>query len=52
MEVFTVKETMKILKISRCTLMGLLESKKIRSVRAGARWIIPAEAIKNYLQGA
>lgn len=31
--------------------MGLLESNKLRSVRAGARWLIPASAMQDFLKG-
>ena len=52
LEVFTIQETAVILKIARCTLLKLLKNKKIRGVRAGAKWIIPADAIKDFLKGA
>jgi len=50
--VFTILETMKILKISRSTLMNLLVSKKLKSSRAGARYLISSDAIKEFLKGA
>lgn len=31
--------------------MSLLETKKLRSVRAGTRWIIPEDSITDFLQG-
>ena len=52
MEVYTIKEAMQILRVSRMTLMKLLEAKKLRSVRVGARWLIPTDAMKDFLQGA
>ena len=52
MEVYTVQETAVMLKIARCTLLKLLKNKTLKGVRAGARWIISADAIKDYLKGA
>ena len=51
MEVYTVKEAAEALKISKDTVMKMLRNKTIRSVRAGARWIIPKQALNDYLDG-
>lgn len=56
MEVYSVKEVMSILKVSQNTLLSLLKNKKIRGMRTSegktARWIIPADSVKEFLQGA
>ena len=51
-KVYSIKEIMQILKISRMTTMKILESRQLKSVRAGARYLVSAENLKNYLQGA
>ena len=51
MEVLTVTDVKKILKVSRSTVMSLLESSKIKSVRAGARWLITRNAVDDFLNG-
>ena len=50
--VFTIKETMEVLKISRVTVMALIKSQKIKGVRANAKWLITSDSIKSFLQGA
>jgi len=56
MEVYNVKEVMAILKVSQNTLLSLLKNNKIRGLRTSegktARWIIPADAVREFLQGA
>lgn len=41
-----------LLGVHRSTVYKLLKSGTIRSVRAGRRILIPAEAVTEYLQGA
>ena len=54
--VYTLKEAMAILKLSRSTLLPLLVSGKIKGIRSSettkAKWLITSDAIKNFLQGA
>lgn len=47
--VYSVKDVMKILGLARNTLMSLLTTNKIRSVRAGRRWLISSAAIDEFL---
>jgi len=54
-KVYTLKETMEILKLSRSTMMPLLVSGKIKGIRSSettrAKWLITSDAIKEFLTG-
>lgn len=47
----TLVETCKILKLGRNTVNGLLLAGKLKGVKAGRKWIIPDQAIDNFLSG-
>ncbi|MDR3589809.1 MAG: helix-turn-helix domain-containing protein [Negativicutes bacterium] len=48
-KVYEVTEVQQVLGLSRNTVMALLLSGKLKSVRAGRRWLIPAWALDSYL---
>jgi len=48
-KVYDVSDVMRVLHLSRNTVMCLLTSGKLRSVRAGRRWIIPSGAVDEFL---
>ncbi|MEN6565319.1 MAG: helix-turn-helix domain-containing protein [Veillonellales bacterium] len=50
-KVLTPEEGRTILGLSRNTFMSLLYSGQIRAVKAGKRWLIPAGAIDDFLNG-
>jgi len=47
--VYHVNEMMQILGLSRNTLMALLMSGQLKSVRAGRRWLIPSSSLSEFL---
>lgn len=49
--VISLEQTCAILGICRPTLLGLLRSGKIKSVKTGNKWLIEKQAIRNYLGG-
>jgi len=48
-KVYGIKDVMLILNLCRNTTTDLLKTGKLRSVRAGRRWLIPATAIDEFL---
>lgn len=50
--VYSVKEVQKITKLGRNTVSKLIETKQIKSVRAGRRILIPAWALEEFLKQA
>ncbi len=50
--VYTVKELQKITKLGRNTIGKLIETKQIKTVRAGRRILIPAWALNEFLAKA
>lgn len=47
--IYTPKETSNILKIGMNKTYELLNANKIKAIREGRRFLIPAESIKQYL---
>lgn len=41
----------KCLGLSRSTVLQLLQSKQVRSVRVGRKYLIPVEALEEFLNG-
>ncbi|MBP2642601.1 MAG: Helix-turn-helix domain [Firmicutes bacterium] len=48
-KVLTPDEGRALLGLSRNTFMSLLYSGRIRAVKAGRRWLVPAEALDEFL---
>lgn len=51
-KVFTVKEAQELLRLSRNTLMRLVNAETIRAIRVGRRILIPSWAIDEFLRKA
>ncbi len=49
-DVVTVEETCKMLRLGRNSVYALLKSGRIRSVRVGSRYVIPAKSIVRFLK--
>lgn len=49
--VFTPKEIEPLLGLSKNSVNALLNSGRLRAVRYGRRWLIPREAINEFLSG-
>lgn len=49
--VYSIKEIQLILKLGRNTIGKLIETKQLKSVRAGRRILIPAWALDEFLRG-
>lgn len=47
--VYTVRDVMPLLRLSRNSVHKLLQSGELRSVRFGRKWLIPAEALHAFL---
>ncbi|MDK2012265.1 MULTISPECIES: helix-turn-helix domain-containing protein [unclassified Deinococcus] len=50
--VYNPKELEPLLQLSKNTINALLRSGRLRSVRVGRRYLIPREAIQQFLAGA
>ena len=50
--VFTPKEIEPLLGLSKNSVNALLNSGRLRAVRYGRRWLIPREAVGEFLSGA
>ena len=46
----TIKETCKILKLGRNTLMDLINSGQLKAIKAGVKWLVPGWALEEFLQ--
>lgn len=51
MKVYNFAKAQRILGISSPTMRDLLREGKIRSARAGVRWLISDESIREFLRG-
>lgn len=50
--VYTIKETAEILRVNRATISNLIKSGKLRALSPSERrYIVPADAIEEYLRG-
>lgn len=49
--VLTAKEAEQALRLSKNTVNALLQSGRLRSVRVGRKYLIPEEAIEEFLRG-
>lgn len=50
--VYTVKETADLLRVNRQTISNLIKSGKLRALQPSERrYIVPADAIEEYLRG-
>lgn len=49
--VMTVDEVAELLRLSRRTVIRLLETGKLRGARAGRVWRIPRESVEQFLRG-
>ncbi len=47
---FSPKEVMRITGLGKNTVYQLLETKKLRGMRVGRRWLIPRRALDEFLQ--
>jgi excisionase family DNA binding protein len=45
----TVEEAATVLRLSRCTVLDLIEAKKLRVKRVGRRVLVPVRAIDEFL---
>lgn len=50
--VYNPKELEPLLQLSKNTINALLRSGRLRSVRVGRRYLIPREAVQQFLSGA
>ena len=50
--VYTPKELEPLLQLSKNTINALLRSGRLRSVRVGRRYLIPREALQQFLAGS
>ncbi|GGN34654.1 excisionase family DNA-binding protein [Deinococcus daejeonensis] len=50
--VYNPKELEPLLQLSKNTINALLRSGRLRSVRVGRRYLIPREAVQQFLAGA
>lgn len=48
---YTPQDLRPVLKLGRDKIYELLTSGELRSVRVGRRWLIPAEAVAEFLNG-
>jgi|GEM_PF-1384824 len=46
----TIKETCKVLKLGRNTLMDLINSGQLKAIKAGVKWLIPGWAIEEFIK--
>lgn len=51
-EVLTPKELMLYLRIGRDAVYSALQSQTIRNIRIGQKFVIPREALRDFLAGA
>lgn len=49
-DVVSVEEVMKMLRLSRVTVYGLLKSGRIRTIRVGKKYIIPKKCVSEFLE--
>lgn len=50
--VYNPKELEPLLQLSKNTINALLRSGRLRSIRVGRRYLIPREAVQQFLAGA
>lgn len=50
--VYSPKELEPLLQLSKNTINALLRSGRLRSIRVGRRYLIPREAVQQFLAGA
>ncbi|WP_291432034.1 helix-turn-helix domain-containing protein [Deinococcus sp.] len=50
--VYTPKELEPLLQLSKNTINALLRSGRLRSIRVGRRYLIPREALQQFLAGS
>jgi len=51
-KVYSVADVQEALGLARNSVMALLLSGKLRSIRAGRRWLIPSSALTDFLDNA
>lgn len=47
--VYTIREVVPLLQLSRNSVRKLLQSGELQSVRCGRKWLIPVEALSAFL---
>lgn len=48
-ELLTVKEAQRILQVSRCTIIDMIESGRLSALKIGSHWKIEGWSLKNLL---
>ncbi len=48
----TIEEAAEVLRVSRCTVLSLVEEKRLRKVTIGRRVIISIQAVDEFLNGS
>lgn len=50
-DVLTVAEVREVLRLGEHTVYALIRTGRLRALRAGRRWIIPKDAVVDFLAG-